>query len=178
MAAADFVEHFLRARRKARAYGVSLVYAGCRLESAHGPYCNVFRNVLNLVPGGVATACFKLTRAHQVRKRNMVVGALDAQTGEFVIDQASVHGLRLWLSAALPQCRDCFNQYHCAAECPDTCSDSHNAGQPTSNFRCRLQRGLADAILQEYADHLWSTSTPRSTVIQAQVGSDDARPIV
>lgn len=62
-AANIFVEQFLAARRTAAGYGVPLIYAGTRIHECHGPFCNVLRNVLNLVPGDVVTACFKCNRA-------------------------------------------------------------------------------------------------------------------
>ena len=33
--------------------------SGTRPDEVHGPYCNVFRQTINLVPGDVAVACFK-----------------------------------------------------------------------------------------------------------------------
>jgi sulfatase maturation enzyme AslB (radical SAM superfamily) len=160
--ATEFVDHFLQARRKAQAYSVPLSYAGCRLDQVHGPYCNVFRQVLNLVPGGVATACFKVTDARQARVKGLAIGALDEKTGHFAIDHARVRDLRQRLAAAPAQCHACFNQFHCARGCPEICSlgsvcSSSDSSQGLA-FRCQVQKAIAAASLQEAADVLWSAS--------------------
>jgi len=154
--AADFVAHFLQARRKARAYRVPLLFTGCRLDTVHGPYCNVFRDVLNLLPGGAATACFKHCTLEQARARGMVVGALDESSGRFVIDQQRVQDLRRQLDHTPPGCGECFNRFHCVGECPDTCPAEDRA--PETTWRCQVQKAIAAATLLEVADGLWFSS--------------------
>jgi uncharacterized protein len=158
--ATDFVDHFLGARRTAQGYGVPLMYAGCRVDQVHGPYCNVLREVLNLVPGGVATACFKVTDGKQARARGMSIGAWEGQSGRFVIDYARVRELRQRLVSTPSQCEDCFNQFHCARECPDSCSLCAESVAKESSagagFRCQVQKGIAAAALQEVAEAVWS----------------------
>jgi len=159
----DFLDHFLEARRKAQGYGATLMYAGCRLDQVHGPYCNVLREVLNLVPGGVATACFKVTDGKQARARGMSVGAWEGQSGRFVIDHDRVRELRRRLVSPPIQCQDCFNQFHCARECPDSCSLSTGsvAKESSAGFRCQVQKGIAAATLQEVAAAVWSRVASR-----------------
>jgi sulfatase maturation enzyme AslB (radical SAM superfamily) len=161
--AMDFVDHFLEARRNAQVCGVKLVYAGCRLDQLHGPYCNVSREVLNLVPGGVATACFKVTDGKQARARGMSIGEWEGQSGRFVIDQDRVRELQRWLISTPIQCEDCFNQYHCARECPDGCSLGTGSVVEGSSggFRCQVQKGIAAATLEEVAEAVWSRVTVR-----------------
>lgn len=157
--ATDFVDHFLEARRKAQGHGVRLTYAGCRLDQVHGPYCNVSRDVLNLVPGGVATACFKMTDGKEARARGMSIGAWEGWSGRFVIDHGRVRELRRRLISPPVQCQDCFNRYHCAGECPDRCALDAGSGAEErageDGFRCQVQKGIAAAILQEVADGVW-----------------------
>lgn len=157
--AQEFVTHFLQARELARKHGISLLSSGSRPGSIHGPYCHVFRHVLNLVPGGVATACFKVTDAAQVRERRVVIGTLNPETEHFEIDHPQVQGLRRQLDATPPECAGCFNRYHCARECPDHCPlddacFSHDSAEP--GFRCRVQKALTYATLRETAERLWS----------------------
>jgi pyruvate-formate lyase-activating enzyme len=160
----EFVAHFLQARAVAQSYGIPLLSSGSRPGALHGPYCHPFRDVLNLVPGdgsapGVATACFKLTRAAEIRARGGMIGELNREAGCFEIDEHRVQALCQQLDAALPDCIGCFNRHHCARECPDQCPLEPGAGSPATwqpGFRCRVQKAIALAILNETADCLWS----------------------
>jgi uncharacterized protein len=153
--ARDFAAHFLTARRVAQGYGVRLLSSGSRPGAIHGPYCHIFRGVLNLVPGGLATVCFKLTEANQIREKGAVIGALDRRTGHFAIDHGRVQALREQLDVTLPDCAGCFNRYQCAGRCPDCCPlDGDVDGEP--GFRCLAQRAMTLGILQETADRLWA----------------------
>ena len=153
-----FVHHFLEARRVAQRYGIPLLNSGSRPASIHGPYCNVFRQVLNLVSGGVATACFKASDVLSARQKGAVIGALDPHTGRFEIDYGRVQALRAQLASACLRCADCFNRYHCAGDCPDRCPLDESPAGPESQepgFRCRVQKGLMTAFLEEVAERLW-----------------------
>ncbi len=152
----DFVTHFLAAREKARLHGVPLIYAGCRLGQIHGPYCNLFRQVVNLVPGDVATACFKLTNGDQVRAGGTLIGALNPESGRFEIDHDQVRELRLELASLPAHCQACFNQFHCARECPETCVLGKDSS--LNSFRCQVQRSLAATNLAQAADELWAAT--------------------
>lgn len=146
-----FVAGFLQARAQAKTLGVRVSTSGSRLGEVHGPYCNLLRPVLNLVPGGSATGCFKLSRASQVHQTGLECGWYDQQTGLLAIDQHHIQRLRRELQPGreAPTCQDCFNRYHCVRGCPDTCwqdGSTHGTG-----FRCQLQRLLAQEQLLELA---------------------------
>jgi uncharacterized protein len=163
--AEDFVAHFLAAREIARQHDVLLMSSGSRPASIHGPYCHVYRSVLNLVPGGLATACFKITDAAQVRAKGAAIGAMDGQTGRFEVNYRHIQALRRRLDVFLPECAACFNRYHCARQCPDVCPldggfyPSHRALEP--GFRCRVQKALTFATLREAAEGLWAAALAR-----------------
>jgi pyruvate-formate lyase-activating enzyme len=168
----EFATHFLEARAVARGYGVDLLSSGSRPGTLHGPYCNVFREVVNLVPGdgstdgrtAVATACFKLTEAAQIHERGAGIGTLDRETGRFRIDHRRLRALCERLDATLPECDGCFNRYHCARECPDRCPLDDGAGLPETwrpGFRCQVQKAIASALLLETAERLWSEAVTK-----------------
>ena len=158
--AGEFVANFLKARQVAREHGILLATSGSRPDALHGPYCHVFRDTLNLVPGGVATACFKVTTAAQVEEKGAAIGALNRESGRFEIDQPRVRELCQRLDALPAGCTDCFNRYHCVRACPDYCPlegntrPDHGAAEP--GFRCLAQKALAYAIIREAAERLWS----------------------
>jgi uncharacterized protein len=156
--AGEFALHFLKAQAVARRYGLPLLTSGSRLSSIHGPYCHVFRHVVNLVPGGLATACFKITDAAQVRARGVAVGRFDAEAGRFEMDGAAIQAMRYRLGAVPPPCRACFNRYHCVRGCPDHCPLDGHAGPDAEGpaFRCRVQKALAYACVREAAEKLWA----------------------
>lgn len=160
-----FCDHFLEARRTAQRYGVPLVHAGSRLDQVHGPYCNVFRQVLNVVPGGVATACFKETDASRARAKGMDIGALDEQMGHFAIDHTKVRDLRQRLNTSPARCHDCFNRFHCAGACPNICilgdQSLSKGGAVGASFRCQVQKAVSAVTLHEMAEAVWSQSLCR-----------------
>jgi uncharacterized protein len=153
-----FVHYLLEASRVAQSYGVSLLSSGSRPGSIHGSYCNVFRQVLNLVPGGAATACFKTSDARTAGEKGAVIGRVDSRTGRFEIDYGRLQALRKQLGISPPRCASCFNRYHCAGDCPDRCSLDQSAvplEAQEPGFRCRAQAALVAAILEETAERLW-----------------------
>lgn len=158
--ARTWVENFLEARDVAAGYGVALHTSGARLGEVHGPFCQVLRQVLHLVPGeGVATACFKAADAAQARRLATVVGALAPATGRFEIDAGRVAALRRQLAELPTRCADCFNRFHCARDCPDGCpldGVPEPASTSSPGFRCQAQRLLATAILEQKAAELWA----------------------
>jgi len=164
--AAEFVDHFLAAQAAARRYGIPWVSSGSRPSEQHGPHCHLFHAMLHLVPGEVATVCFKLSTALQVLTKAATIGTLDRATGRFVLDEAHLQTLRSRLSTLLPPCADCFNRYHCAQECPDSCPlDLTNEKEQEKDqerelaapgFRCQVQRALTLATLYRAADRLWA----------------------
>jgi uncharacterized protein len=162
--AGDFVNHFLAARKIARQYGIPLISSGSRPGSIHGPYCHVFRHTLNLTPGDVATACFKVTDVAHVAEKGAVLGAMDRETGRFEIDQSRVQELRWQLGPIPPGCADCFNRYHCVRECPDRCLLDIKTSEvpPEPSFRCRTQKAFVYATLQEAAENLWAAAREKT----------------
>ena len=180
--AGEFVAHFLEAQQIASQNGVLLTSSGSRPGSIHGPYCHVFRSVLNLVPGGVATACFKITDADQVREKGAAIGALNGDNGRFEVDYRRIEELRRQLDVFPPECTDCFNRYHCARECPDLCPLDgdvyHSSSPPGLGFRCRVQKALAYAILQETADGLRAAVLARRAKLDGgKAGRESCRTI-
>jgi uncharacterized protein len=164
--AGAFVSAFLEGRAVARRYGIPWLTSGSRPAEIHGPYCQVYRDVLNLVPGDVATACLKLTGADQARQSALLIGAVDG-AGGFTLDQARIETLRRALRVDPPQCATCFNRYHCARGCPESCPLDEST--PFSDFRCRVQRMLADTYLRESAEALRASAAYTTGVAGGEI---------
>lgn len=148
----DYIAEFIKARNVARSYGIPWKSSGSRPAEIHGPYCNVFRGVLNLVPGGVATACFKTVTIGQARAHSLAIGAMDPVSGCFSLDHKRIPSMRQALHHPPAKCTGCFNRYHCARDCPDSCP--LNSTLPVSNFRCRVQQKLTMIRLLEMATEM------------------------
>jgi uncharacterized protein len=157
--AEEFVAHFFRAQAIARSYGIPWHSSGSRLGDIHGPYCNVFRNVLHLLPGNGATACFKMTNTATAGKSSLLIGNYDQATEQYNLDARLVQQKREALSRPISGCTTCFNQFHCSRLCPDHCTLEGEA--PLSQTRCRIQALLAERMLQDAAQS-WSATRPRS----------------
>jgi uncharacterized protein len=147
--AVRFCAAFFQARRVAAEYGASWASSGSRPGEIHGPYCQVFRDVLHLVPGNGISACFKTGGRSQAQTLGLEIGT---SSDSFEVDSNRVRELQQMLAAEVPACERCVNRFHCARGCPDRCSmDPHpEAGR----LRCAVNRMLTAALLQEQADRL------------------------
>jgi sulfatase maturation enzyme AslB (radical SAM superfamily) len=163
-----FLDGFLEARRVAAGYGVSLLTSGSRVAELHGPYCNVFRDVLQLVPGGVATACFKVADAAAADARTMTIGRQEDGSG-LQLDLQRIAALRQGLSRWPERCRSCFNRFHCTLGCPDSCPVDERAGP--SEFRCQVQMALALSALDEIAEPAWEQARREHRAVGAEVSA-------
>ena len=159
-----FAEAFLRARRIANRHSVRWTTSGSRPAEIHGAYCHVFRQVLNLIPNGEATACFLLSRAEQLQQSSMAIGGFDPLSKRYILNQERVDGLQEGLSRQPTKCADCFNQFHCTRGCPDLClANDPDAGE--GEFRCRVNRLLALAAIEECAAALRNQRTNAEQVV-------------
>ncbi|NMB87576.1 MAG: hypothetical protein GYA17_04395, partial [Chloroflexi bacterium] len=145
-----FCAAFLQARRIAAAYGARWAFSGSRPGEIHGPYCQVFRDVLQLVPGNGVSACFKAGSRSQAHALGMDLER--PAGGGYGIDPDRVEALQASLAVDSAGCQACFNRFHCARGCPDHCP-----AQPATHagdLRCAVNRMLATALLQERAAQL------------------------
>lgn len=141
-----FVERFLEAQLEARARGCDLSISGTRLDEIHGPYCDVLRHTLHLLPDGSATACFFCTDGRSAEAAQHRIGGWDEARGEYSLDAEAIAAHRRKALELHPMCRDCVNVFHCARECPERCAVA-DAPPEEPSFRCLVQRGLAEAWL-------------------------------
>jgi len=125
-----FLEHLEKAESLAAAFDVPVTLSGSRPSKIHGPYCNVFRNVLNLLPDGDATACFAKNseNIYRIMKKE-----------NCTINNRKVWLLQSALSRTSKQCAHCLNHFHCVGLCPDECVLNSRSTDPIGTFRCRLQ---------------------------------------
>lgn len=154
----EFIHEFLKARQVARRYGASWQSSGSRPQEIHATYCNVLRNVLNLIPAGVATTCFKHTDISTIQENGFKIGSLNSDSHEFVLDTGRIAAQKQRLNLLPPACMDCFNQYHCALGCPDRCF--LDGDPPETGFRCRINQHLTMMAIQETADKLRKKELP------------------
>ena len=132
-----FCDSFLKAQAEAPA---KIVYSGSRIGEVHGRYCQIFRQVLHLVPPAGTSACFAVSSQEEAEKKK-----LDPMQDEDVFEK---------LSREDPGCGQCFNRFHCARGCPDVCPAMSADLRDTGTFRCRVSRRLAEAELAGTAERL------------------------
>jgi oxygen-independent coproporphyrinogen-3 oxidase len=170
-----FVDHFLEAQRQARDRGCDLSISGARLDEIHGPFCDVLRDTLHLLPDGSATACFFRTDG---RCAGATIGKWDEGRDEYTLDAEAIAAHRRKALDAPAWCRDCINVCHCARECPERCAVADPAPEAPS-FRCLVQRRLAEAWILEAAGTPYPLG-PRSLPppVWAERGYDDNGPQV
>ncbi len=165
-----YVRAFFGAQSTARRYGVNWLASGSRPAEIHTGYCHIWRNVLNLTPEGVATACFELSQAEAVRKRGVELGGWDAADGSFDVELPRIHKLRQALRKEPEACITCFNRYHCVRQCPDSCLLEE--GAQTGGFRCRVEAMITDAMIRETAGRLSYRGGDTDEITSGPVGRD------
>jgi sulfatase maturation enzyme AslB (radical SAM superfamily) len=147
-----FVDGFLDACAAARERGCDLQVSGVRLDEIHGPYCNPLRDVLQLTPDGVATACFLCTGSGDADESTMALGRFDQATRTFRIDYQKAAALRRRAARIPARCEQCINVLHCARDCPDVCVITADPAQEEhGGFRCRVQKRLGHEWLRRRA---------------------------
>jgi uncharacterized protein len=138
-----FVSHYLDACETARTRGCELQVSGVRIDEIHGPFCNPLREVLQLTPDGVASACFLSVGNDAPADQPLAVGRLDPISGVFVLDRDRIAGQRRQAARVPARCAACHNIYHCARDCPDICLLTPEADvEHEEGFRCRVQKLL------------------------------------
>ncbi|HEU4882344.1 MAG TPA: hypothetical protein VFT45_08870 [Longimicrobium sp.] len=155
--AEEFAAYFLAAERTAQTLGCRLTISGVRLDEIHGPYCNVLRDVLQVTPDGVGTACFLCTGEGE-GEQALAIGRMEPG-GRFALDAERIGELRRAAARIPGRCQSCVNVLHCARECPDVCpalGRDADEGAP-GGFRCRVQRLLGEAWIRRAA----GTADPR-----------------
>jgi hypothetical protein len=166
--AEDFVREFLRAQETAQSYGVRWTSSGSRPAEIHGPYCHVFREVLNLIPGGEATACFRISHTEELHQKGLGVGRFAPLTQRYIIDVDQITRQRDMLSRLPEKCAACFNQFHCSRGCPDRCP-ADDGDSLRGEFRCRVNMRLAQAAVEECANRLRSQQPDQDGIWAGEV---------
>jgi len=138
-----FAERFLEAQRRAGELGGELSLSGIRMNELHGPYCNVLRSALHLVPGTAATACFFVTDAASASAAGAGIGEWDPEAGTFRLDRELIGKLCAGAGAIPAECESCICAYHCSRGCPDVCVVQEGVAAGVGGFRCRVARLLA-----------------------------------
>ena len=167
--AGEFVKNFMAAESRAARLGANLSYSGVRLDELHGPFCNVLRDVLHLLPDGSATNCFLMPEGLSADGRRTAIGHHDAATGRFILEHDKIRRLRMRAAAIADQCKDCVCCYHCARACPDVCSGMEEPdADPAGTFRCLVAQGLckewiANAVTQASQDQARTFETSSET---------------
>lgn len=152
-----FVSRFLEAREVSMKMGIPWYTSGTRIDEVNGPYCNYYRDVLNIIPGGWITACFKVSKLSFYKDHPLIIGWIDKHIGKITIDHNKLTSLREGFTYPLSQCETCFNRFHCTYLCPDYCVCQSNTVNKQSNehnrFRCMVASMLAMKFIEEKAIH-------------------------
>jgi hypothetical protein len=114
----------------------------------HGPYCNIFRQVLQLAPGDVVSACFKDTSPAQTKERGLEVGHFNGL--ELHLDYERALALRAAF-ARPPTCESCVLGYHCTYNCPNACL---LRSERTTDLLCQILKRIFTRRLLELAADL------------------------
>jgi pyruvate-formate lyase-activating enzyme len=139
-----FVEAFFEAQTVAIGHGSEWKISGSRISEVHGGHCNILRQVLNLVPGETATACFKQANAEKARQADLSIGRYDPHSRIFVLDDRHIRFLRAGYTRP-PTCTHCLLAYQCTHNCPNACPLLNQPGDQTldGDILCKILRKTA-----------------------------------
>lgn len=151
-----FVQSYIEAKSLARNYGIHWEMSEVRLKEVHTAYCNIFRQVLQLVPGDAVSACFKYINSQQIENTIFNIGSYDPWNEVFRLDQSKIKSLQSNFSPP-DKCHDCFIEYQCTHNCPNNCCLS---SAKTSDFLCQLNQQIAFIDLQPWMKTLNKAEQP------------------
>ncbi len=156
-----FADGFLAARHAGAALQTPVTTSLTRAGSLYGRYCNPLRQVLNLVPGNLATGCFLESRPEGMARRRVQTGRMDAETGCFVLDDDRIRSMAEPCATIPATCRNCLCAYQCTHGCPDACvlqtsPSAADAREPGDTFRCHAHRRIMGALIREAVDLAWN----------------------
>ena len=155
----SFINSFLKAKSAGARYGIAVSTSITRPNALYGPYCNVLRRVLNLVPGDIATSCFLASHPEEIVSKKLMAGWFDLKDNAFRIDKENIKSL-ITRCANHPVTCDCLCSYQCTYGCPDRClidlskpiiSDEKGL----ADFRCSVNRRLMEYLICEAAEEAW-----------------------
>ena len=143
-----FVEAYFEAQSVAARYGADLKMSGSRLHEIHGAHCNILQQVLTLVPGDAATACFKLVSAEQAKEADLSIGRFDQGSQIFVLDQRHIRHLRSQYTRP-KNCEQCLIMHQCSHNCPNACPLLNQPADEATggDLLCKLLRQTASQQL-------------------------------
>ena len=165
--AAAFAAGFLDAREKGRAVGVGVTTSITRPSDVYGPYCNVLRQVFNLVPGDVGTACFLESRPENIATRGLMTASFDPAANRFRINNDLIRSLMIRCADRPARCNTCLCSFQCTYGCPDHCildvsSQTADFSETGGAFRCRVNKMLLEAFIRGAARDAWVRSGARA----------------
>jgi len=166
-----FVRAFLEAQRLGREWGVDVEISSPRLDELHGPFCEVARDALRLLPNGDAVMCLHgVSRVELAGGQDAILCRAPAASAPSAWqckgDPARLAAIKARLLAVPAACQDCINQLHCSRTCPDECVTPD--ADPRGTFRCRYQQGLA-------MQWIWSAAWPTTDAEAATSSGSAAR---
>lgn len=162
-----FLDRFLEAQRVAQTFGIAWKTSGSRWNEIHGPYCNILKNVLHLVPENGATACFKITNAVSALQKGLLIGYYDPCSQQYHINTPLLQQQQERLQQALDKCAHCFNQYHCTRSCPDFCLLQQS--EASGSVRCLIQGGLMVRKIYQTEMHLHTVFPNTNGVVGGKI---------
>ncbi|MBF0317463.1 MAG: radical SAM protein [Nitrospirae bacterium] len=144
-----FVENFLKVRVIAREKGINLFYSGARINVLTSKFCAAPGDGFNVLPEGVVTSCYEVTDMDDPRANIFHYGRYNHNSNTFDFDMKRMKELSKLSVENLPFCRDCFCKWHCSGDCLAKAVDSNNAFCHQGSFRCKLNRRLTLAQIEE-----------------------------
>jgi sulfatase maturation enzyme AslB (radical SAM superfamily) len=145
-----FIQSFLEAQKIANHFNSRWLISGTRLNEVHTSYCHIFQQVLNLIPGEVATACFKMVNSKRAEVGGMMLGYYCKETDQFKLDIPHYEAL-LSQYAQPCKCEGCFIEYQCSHGCPNNCLLVHEFNDPSL---CQVLQGIALAQIMQKAKNM------------------------
>jgi sulfatase maturation enzyme AslB (radical SAM superfamily) len=139
-----YLSAYFEAQSIAAGYGVEWKMSGSRLHEIHAAHCNILRQVLNLVPGEAATACFKLVDANQARDADLAIGRFDPGSEIFVLNDRHIRFLRSRYTQP-KACTECLIFQQCSHNCPNACPLLNQPAEEMAggDFLCKLLRQVS-----------------------------------
>lgn len=113
----QFVRQFIAAADILEPLGIQTILSTADISTSRITFCPVGQDALIVTPEGQINGCYLLEADWQRQGLDLRLGAVEAQTGQFVFDEAAVERARALNVEQKPLCAHCLCRYHCAGGC-------------------------------------------------------------
>jgi uncharacterized protein len=170
----DFAHWFNAASEVAEELGIELMFSAATRILGHPTcyFCGALSQPFAITPDGYISACYEVCAGGKEFEDIFIIGAYDAETGQFQVDPDRLATLSARTVGNMDKCSKCFCKYSCAGDCPArNMRDRGSSDLFADGARCEAIREISRHSLKR---HLRRAATMDKSTAQPTGGNGHA----